>query len=226
MESAPADLVIGSRFASGDGHYSVGRVRGAVMRRLARMASRRTGVTITDATSGFRAIGPNVLGPVRVDLPGRVPRRHHRVVGARGPGRLPGDRGAGGDAAARRRRVHGVVDLVGLVSGPGRRRGVAPALPADRPAGRAAHPVGGRSGVRIAITGVTGFIGRHLATRALARGSRRDGVQPAAVDRRALRAARRPPLPRAAGAAPMPGRSTASTRSCTSRSPRSGPPMR
>ena len=33
------------------------------MGRLARMASRRTGVRITDATSGFRAIGPNVLGP-------------------------------------------------------------------------------------------------------------------------------------------------------------------
>jgi hypothetical protein len=33
-----------------------------VMRWLARMASRRTGVTITDATSGFRAIGDNLLG--------------------------------------------------------------------------------------------------------------------------------------------------------------------
>jgi len=63
MYEGGADLVIGSRFAAGDRHYSVGRVRGAVMRRLARMASRRTGVTITDATSGFRAIGPNVLGP-------------------------------------------------------------------------------------------------------------------------------------------------------------------
>jgi len=63
MHSTPADLVIGSRFASGDQHYRVGRVRGAVMRLLARMASRRTGVHITDATSGFRAIGPNVLGP-------------------------------------------------------------------------------------------------------------------------------------------------------------------
>jgi glycosyltransferase involved in cell wall biosynthesis len=63
LEQGPADLVIGSRFASGDEHYSVGRVRQAVMGRLARMASKRTGVRITDATSGFRAIGPNVLGP-------------------------------------------------------------------------------------------------------------------------------------------------------------------
>jgi len=63
LEQGPADLVIGSRFASGDRHYSVGRVRQAVMGRLASMASKRTGVRITDATSGFRAIGPNVLGP-------------------------------------------------------------------------------------------------------------------------------------------------------------------
>src|SRR5207344_1169548 len=63
MRDTPADLVIGSRFASGDGHYEVGRARRAVMGRLAKMASRRTGVRITDATSGFRAIGPNVLGP-------------------------------------------------------------------------------------------------------------------------------------------------------------------
>jgi len=63
MERAPADLVIGSRFAAGDGHYAVGAVRRLVMGQLARMASRRTGVRITDATSGFRAIGPSVLGP-------------------------------------------------------------------------------------------------------------------------------------------------------------------
>jgi len=62
LNDAQADLVIGSRFAKGDQHYSVGRVRQAVMGRLARMASRRTGVSITDATSGFRAIGPKLLG--------------------------------------------------------------------------------------------------------------------------------------------------------------------
>jgi glycosyltransferase involved in cell wall biosynthesis len=57
-----AQLVVGSRFASGSGSYETGRVRRMVMRRLARMASRRTGVTISDATSGFRAIGGNLLG--------------------------------------------------------------------------------------------------------------------------------------------------------------------
>lgn len=62
MTEHDAQLVVGSRFAPGSGHYEAGRGRRLVMRRLARMASRRTGVTITDATSGFRAIGNSLLG--------------------------------------------------------------------------------------------------------------------------------------------------------------------
>jgi hypothetical protein len=62
MHEHGAQLVIGSRFATGAGAYECGRWRRMVMRRLARMASRRTGMTITDATSGFRAIGDNLLG--------------------------------------------------------------------------------------------------------------------------------------------------------------------
>ena len=62
MSEHDAQLVVGSRFASGAGNYEAGRGRRLVMRRLARMASRRTGVTITDATSGFRAISDNLLG--------------------------------------------------------------------------------------------------------------------------------------------------------------------
>jgi glycosyltransferase involved in cell wall biosynthesis len=61
MAEHDAQLVVGSRFA-GSGSYQAGRGRRFVMRRLASMASRRTGVTITDATSGFRAIGDNLLG--------------------------------------------------------------------------------------------------------------------------------------------------------------------
>jgi glycosyltransferase involved in cell wall biosynthesis len=62
MTEHDAQLVVGSRFAAGTGTYRAGRARRLVMRRLARMASRRTGVTITDATSGFRAIGDHLLG--------------------------------------------------------------------------------------------------------------------------------------------------------------------
>jgi glycosyltransferase involved in cell wall biosynthesis len=61
MKDQRADLVIGSRFAAGAPRYEAGRVRRLAMRRLARMASRRTGVELTDATSGFRAIGGDLL---------------------------------------------------------------------------------------------------------------------------------------------------------------------
>lgn len=69
MREHDAQLVVGSRFADGSGTYETGRVRRMVMHRLARMASRRTGVTITDATSGFRAIGGNLLGAFASSYP-------------------------------------------------------------------------------------------------------------------------------------------------------------
>jgi glycosyltransferase involved in cell wall biosynthesis len=61
MEEQGADLVLGSRFAGKTRVYETGLVRRTAMRRLAGMASRRTGVELTDATSGFRAIGGNLL---------------------------------------------------------------------------------------------------------------------------------------------------------------------
>jgi glycosyltransferase involved in cell wall biosynthesis len=68
MAASQADLVIGSRFASG-GHYDVGRGRRLAMGRLARIASRQTGTRITDATSGFRAIGGRLLGSFAASYP-------------------------------------------------------------------------------------------------------------------------------------------------------------
>jgi glycosyltransferase involved in cell wall biosynthesis len=69
MAADDADLVIGSRFATGSDIYAVGRTRRFVMRRLARMASRRTGIQVTDATSGFRAIGGKLLGAFAANYP-------------------------------------------------------------------------------------------------------------------------------------------------------------
>lgn len=57
---ASADLVIGARFA-GAGAYQVGFVRRRVMGFLARTLSRRTGASLTDTTSGFRAFGPRAI---------------------------------------------------------------------------------------------------------------------------------------------------------------------
>jgi glycosyltransferase involved in cell wall biosynthesis len=69
MRTEHADLVVGSRFARDDATYEVGAVRRLVMHRLAHLASRRTGVTITDATSGFRAIGGRLLGSFAASYP-------------------------------------------------------------------------------------------------------------------------------------------------------------
>lgn len=59
-----ADLVVGSRFAE-DGtrseKYQVGWARRLSMKFLARVATRETGTTITDATSGYRAFGPRAV---------------------------------------------------------------------------------------------------------------------------------------------------------------------
>jgi glycosyltransferase involved in cell wall biosynthesis len=59
-------LVIGSRFIDG---RRPGGLRGLAMRTLARRASKITGVTITDASSGFRAIS----GPLLVAFAERFP---------------------------------------------------------------------------------------------------------------------------------------------------------
>ncbi len=66
LRTAEADIVVGSRFASG---YTVGLSRRFVMRRLSAVVSKRLGTTINDTTSGFRAFGPRALAV----LPKRYP---------------------------------------------------------------------------------------------------------------------------------------------------------
>ncbi len=57
-----ADLVIGSRFATtGDGTYSVGRIRGGAMRGLQLAVRILGGRPFTDASSGFRAFSAPLL---------------------------------------------------------------------------------------------------------------------------------------------------------------------
>jgi hypothetical protein len=69
MQREHADLVVGSRFDCDGNAYEVGTIRRIVMHRLAHLASRRSGVTITDATSGFRAIGGRLLGAFAASYP-------------------------------------------------------------------------------------------------------------------------------------------------------------
>ncbi len=66
MRAGRADLVVGSRFASG---YDVSRSRGLAMRMLSRVVSRRAGVKVDDTTSGFRAFGPRAIEVFRDNYP-------------------------------------------------------------------------------------------------------------------------------------------------------------
>ncbi len=58
---AGADMVIGSRFASGATTYEVGRVRSGAMRILRLAVKLLSGQTITDTSSGFRGFSRPVL---------------------------------------------------------------------------------------------------------------------------------------------------------------------
>lgn len=66
LDVGDADLVIGSRFAAG---YEVTRGRRGMMRVLARVVSRRLRSTVTDTTSGFRAMGPRAVGLFATNYP-------------------------------------------------------------------------------------------------------------------------------------------------------------
>jgi len=67
MARTRANLVIGSRFV--DGTLGVGAGRGLAMRVLAHIATTQSGTAITDATSGFRAIGGGLLGSFAASYP-------------------------------------------------------------------------------------------------------------------------------------------------------------
>ncbi|MGH9040713.1 MAG: glycosyltransferase family 2 protein [Acidimicrobiia bacterium] len=58
LEGGGADLVVGARFAAG---YDVSRTRRLAMRILSRIVSRRLGTSVSDTTSGFRAMGPRAI---------------------------------------------------------------------------------------------------------------------------------------------------------------------
>jgi glycosyltransferase involved in cell wall biosynthesis len=62
-------MVVGSRFLSDSTTMRVGKIRRIPMRLLASSASRATGVSITDATSGFRLIQQPLLGEFAQSFP-------------------------------------------------------------------------------------------------------------------------------------------------------------
>jgi glycosyltransferase involved in cell wall biosynthesis len=64
-----SDLVIGSRFAEGGGHYEVGRVRRAAMSSLRWMIRRISRQEFSDTSSGFRAFSERALRMFSKDYP-------------------------------------------------------------------------------------------------------------------------------------------------------------
>ena len=69
QERSGAQLLIGSRFHPDAVGYEVGIVRRLVMRLLGRSASRATGTSIRDATSGFRVISEPLLSAFAQNFP-------------------------------------------------------------------------------------------------------------------------------------------------------------
>jgi glycosyltransferase involved in cell wall biosynthesis len=69
MRETDADLVIGSRFATGAGAYEVRSARRFAMNLLARRAERATGTRVVDSTSGFRAIRRPLLDQFAASYP-------------------------------------------------------------------------------------------------------------------------------------------------------------
>jgi glycosyltransferase involved in cell wall biosynthesis len=69
MKEANADMVVGSRFATGAGAYDVHPARRFAMSLLARRAERATGTRVVDSTSGFRAIRRPLLDQFAASYP-------------------------------------------------------------------------------------------------------------------------------------------------------------
>lgn len=69
MDESGADMVVGSRFVGGRSSFAVSFTRRIAMRLLAWRAASALGMPITDASSGFRAIGPRLLSRFVRDYP-------------------------------------------------------------------------------------------------------------------------------------------------------------
>ncbi|MEO8267119.1 MAG: glycosyltransferase family 2 protein [Ilumatobacteraceae bacterium] len=69
LDGGDFDMVVGSRFAPGGGASPQSRMRRAAIRVLSTTLRRRGGVTISDPTSGFRAIRDPLLSAFASDFP-------------------------------------------------------------------------------------------------------------------------------------------------------------
>jgi glycosyltransferase involved in cell wall biosynthesis len=69
LRDSDADMVVGSRFVAGDGHYPVSIGRRIAMRILSARVRRVASVRVLDSSSGFRAIRRPLLDRFAADYP-------------------------------------------------------------------------------------------------------------------------------------------------------------
>ena len=73
LERGEADVVVGSRFANGNGDYKPPFARRAGIRWFARLVSLLTGQKLTDTTSGFQAVNARAIRLFAADYPHDYP---------------------------------------------------------------------------------------------------------------------------------------------------------
>ena len=73
LDQDEADVVVGSRFANGDGEYKAPFARRAGIRWFARVVSLLTRQKLTDTTSGFQAVNARAIRLFAVDYPHDYP---------------------------------------------------------------------------------------------------------------------------------------------------------
>jgi len=73
LERDEADVVVGSRFANGDGEYKPPFARRAGIRRFAQVVSLLTRQKLTDTTSGFQAVNARAIRLFAADYPHDYP---------------------------------------------------------------------------------------------------------------------------------------------------------
>lgn len=73
LDRDEADVIVGSRFANGDGEYRPPFARRAGIRWFARLVSALTGQKLTDTTSGFQAVNARAIRLFAADYPHDYP---------------------------------------------------------------------------------------------------------------------------------------------------------
>jgi glycosyltransferase involved in cell wall biosynthesis len=136
LERDEADVVVGSRFAGGDGEYRATLARRAGIRWFARLVSVLTRQKLTDTTSGFQAVNARAIRLFAADYPHDYPEVEaavmvvrHRLRILEVPARMRGRETGRSSITLLRSLYYAVKVTLALVIGMFRRR----VVPLERP---------------------------------------------------------------------------------------------